>query len=168
MKTHQQNRDLWIRRPKWRLQKRRQQKRAFFSCKHRKRKRHLWISPLSRDFVVFPLVFITNLLAVHQLNIFIILLMELYHSREQRIFMDYVSSSNGLVMRRPKKYYRQPLTRRFWIKPGRTQAWWDSFGNNVVPLEEWKENFRMSRATFLCVKCWGRMLNITQPEWKIL
>ena len=42
-----------------------------------------------------------------------------------------------------------PAKRRFWTRPGRTSAWWDNFASqNVVP-EEWKENFRMSRDTFL-------------------
>ena len=38
--------------------------------------------------------------------------------------------------------------RRWWVKPGRTQAWWDGFVKNIVPLEEWKDKFRMSRAPF--------------------
>ena len=47
-----------------------------------------------------------------------------------------------------KKLCRQPRARRSWIKPGRTQAWWNSFANNIVPSEKWKDNFRIPRATF--------------------
>ena len=39
--------------------------------------------------------------------------------------------------------------RRFLIRPGRTHAWWDSFVSNVIAPEEWVENFRMSRDSFL-------------------
>ena len=35
--------------------------------------------------------------------------------------------------------------RRFWIRPGRTSAWWDGFVSEIVLPEEWRENFRMSR-----------------------
>lgn len=59
----------------------------------------------------------------------------------------HVSSSSRLVTSRPRKY-RQQRPRWFWIEPGRTQSWWDSFANNVVPPEEWKENFKVSRTTF--------------------
>ena len=50
-----------------------------------------------------------------------------------------------------KKHHQQTHARRFCIKPGRAQAWWDSFANNIVPSEEWKDNFRMSKATFYSV-----------------
>ena len=43
---------------------------------------------------------------------------------------------------------RAPVVRRFWTRPGRTSAWWDNFASQTVE-EEWKENFRMSRPTFL-------------------
>ena len=50
--------------------------------------------------------------------------------------------------------YRAP--RRFWIKPGRSRPWLDNFvaNNIIVPMEEWRENFRMSRRYFysLCEK----------------
>ena len=35
------------------------------------------------------------------------------------------------------------------------QSWWDSFSNNVAPPEEWRENFRMSRATFFSL--WDKL-----------
>ena len=34
-------------------------------------------------------------------------------------------------------------------RPGRTSAWWDNFVAEEVTPEEWRENFRMSRNTFL-------------------
>ena len=39
--------------------------------------------------------------------------------------------------------------RRFWVRPGRTQLWWKNFLNNVVVDEEWKENLRMTKRTFM-------------------
>ncbi|TKS67847.1 hypothetical protein D9C73_000829 [Collichthys lucidus] len=38
---------------------------------------------------------------------------------------------------------------RFWVRPGWTAVWWDHFENEVVVLEEWHENFRMSRSSLL-------------------
>lgn len=49
--------------------------------------------------------------------------------------------SGGKIMKQ-KSYRRQ---RRFWIKPGRTSAWWDNFVNcSVMP----EDNFRMSKSSF--------------------
>ena len=38
--------------------------------------------------------------------------------------------------------------RRFWRRPGRTNAWWQNFLNNCVVPEEWYENFRMTQHSF--------------------
>ncbi len=45
----------------------------------------------------------------------------------------------------PKKKRKR---RRFWVRPGRTSAWWDNFLNGSMLEEEWRENFRMSRKSF--------------------
>ena len=34
---------------------------------------------------------------------------------------------------------------RYWIRPGRSDTWWEHFLSNDVVNEEWNENFRMSR-----------------------
>ncbi|KAG1925610.1 protein ALP1-like [Pimephales promelas] len=52
---------------------------------------------------------------------------------------------NSRVQRRYQPY----MERRFWVKPGRTSAWWDNFKNQVVVPKEWCENFRMSRAALI-------------------
>ena len=44
---------------------------------------------------------------------------------------------------------RLARAKRFWIRPGRTSAWWGNFVSQTVVPEEWKENFRMSRPSLL-------------------
>ena len=34
-------------------------------------------------------------------------------------------------------------------RPGGSSVWWDNLMNNVTVASEWKENFRMSKTTFL-------------------
>ena len=46
------------------------------------------------------------------------------------------------------KARKERRQRRFWIRPGRTSAWWDNFVSDVVVEEEWRENFRMSKQNF--------------------
>ena len=38
-----------------------------------------------------------------------------------------------------------------WIRPGRTNGWWLGFHQNRVAPSEWKENFRVSRESFLAL-----------------
>ena len=52
---------------------------------------------------------------------------------------------NGIKHRRTMKRRRH---RRFWVRPGRTAAWWDNFVTGIIIEEEWKENFRMCRTNF--------------------
>ncbi|XP_060781021.1 putative nuclease HARBI1 [Neoarius graeffei] len=47
-------------------------------------------------------------------------------------------------------WQRKPyMERRFWVRPGRSSAWWDNFVDQVVVAEEWYENFRMSRSALI-------------------
>ncbi len=52
---------------------------------------------------------------------------------------------NVAVKRLNKRRKARP--RRFWVRPGRTNAWWSGFVNQIVVSEEWRENFRMSRVS---------------------
>ena len=47
-----------------------------------------------------------------------------------------------------KKRIRRAGERRYWIRPGRTNLLLENFLSNRIAEEEWKENFRMSRASF--------------------
>ena len=55
--------------------------------------------------------------------------------------------SDGRIERQRqfKRLGGQSRLLRFWVRPGRTSAWWDNFLNQIVIEEEWRENFRMSR-----------------------
>ena len=85
-----------------------------------------------------------NLLALYQVYLVLVLSLKLAHARTT-LWVQYLESTQ-FVMRRPRRHRRRE--RRFWIKPGRTSMWWDNFINDVVPPEEWRENFRMSRSSF--------------------
>ena len=64
--------------------------------------------------------------------------------RQRHLILSQLADSGGRKC--PK---RSRKTRRFWVRPGRTAAWWDNFMNGTVLEEEWKENFRLSRASFI-------------------
>src|SRR4029434_6815102 len=50
----------------------------------------------------------------------------------------------------PKTYIAcQRRRRRFWIRPGRTAVWWENSEKEVVLLDKWHKNFRMSRSSLL-------------------
>ena len=48
-----------------------------------------------------------------------------------------------------KKRRRIRQIRRMWVRPGRTNIWWENFINDKVVDDEWKENFRMSKPNFM-------------------
>ena len=70
--------------------------------------------------------------------------------------------SNAIMAMLAKKrtYLRQKLVRRklrflnrrprsCWVKPGRTDLWWESIRTGVAPEECLKKNFRMPRDSFI-------------------
>ena len=67
---------------------------------------------------------------------------------------------NGHKHRRRTINARRP--RRFWMRPGRTTAWWDHFVAGVVVEEQCKENFRMSKTRFLHLS--GELCECIQKE----
>ena len=40
-----------------------------------------------------------------------------------------------------KRLKRQPRPRRFWVRPGRTSAWWDNFVSQTVVEEDGAKTF---------------------------
>ena len=44
---------------------------------------------------------------------------------------------------------RQGRIRERWVRPGRSKVWWNNFLNDVVVPSERRENFRVSKETFM-------------------
>ena len=98
--------------------------------------------------LVAILILVANLIAVLEANLLLLVVTQIHYSREVNACWEMIGTSSWQVLRRPRlRSLRGP--RRYWIRPGRTRAWWDNFITNVVVPEDWKENFRMSRVTFL-------------------
>ena len=67
--------------------------------------------------------------------------------RKRKLLSQGILTSATFLHRRRRWQDRRP--RRFWVRPGRTSAWWDNMLDNVTVASEWKENFRMSHSTFM-------------------
>ena len=91
---------------------------------------------------------ISSLIACVQVN-FAMLTVHLNYVKERANIFKLLSLSDGRIgrQRQLKRLGRQPRPRRFWVRPGRTSAWWDNFVGEIVIQEEWRENFRMSRSS---------------------
>ena len=76
-----------------------------------------------------------------------------YHRIRRRRLASIIEESShkieqiSKVLKVNKRRKRQD--RRFWVRPGRTSAWWRNFERDVVLPEEWRENFRMSKDSFM-------------------
>ena len=91
------------------------------------------------------LTLLANLIVCLQLNFALYNIMTSYR-RQIALLRSVVLFAPGPIRARNRLNCRP---RRFWIRPGRTSAWWENFVNEVVLPEEWKENFRMSRTSLL-------------------
>ena len=93
---------------------------------------------------------IPTIAALIQVNIVLILQTSAHYKRRTNELLNLLalvsltSSQKGAKKMRKK---RKP--KRFWTRPGRTGKWWQNFLDNVVILEEWIENFRLSKETFI-------------------
>ena len=92
------------------------------------------------------LTLLANLIVCLQLNFALYNIMMTSYRRQIALLRSVVLSAPGPIRARNRLNCRP---RRFWIRPGRTSAWWENFVNEVVLPEEWKENFRMSRTSLL-------------------
>ena len=95
-----------------------------------------------------PLVLISAISnAVLNLQLCIMNLTALNHRKRRRKRLQLLLMLKDLRKRTSGR--RFPRARLFWVRPGRCNEWWDNFITQRVTAEEWKENFRMNRETFL-------------------
>lgn len=92
---------------------------------------------------------LSSLIACLQLNVAMLNLNFNYLRRRLSIMRLLAISDSGIrrqrLLRRAGRQLARP--RRFWVRPGRTSAWWDNFVRGIMIEEEWRENFRMSRGS---------------------
>ena len=55
---------------------------------------------------------------------------------------------NAAVFLRTQKLRKVAVPRRFWVRPGKTNMWWQGFAQNIVTDEQWRDNFRMDNTSF--------------------
>ena len=103
---------------------------------------------MNRRIVTILLCFIANAIAAYQLNVIVLVFLWISRARTLQVWQE-LSTSRSIA--RPTRLRTLSRPRRFWIKPGRTSLWWDNFVCNIVPPEEWRDNFRMSRSSFFCL-----------------
>ena len=72
-----------------------------------------------------------------------------YHARWRRCVGILLMSENQVNRCSSICKSKTSKQRKQWIRPGRTSLWWDNFVNNTVVLDEWRENFRMSKESFM-------------------
>ena len=85
--------------------------------------------------------------AVLNLQLCIMNLTALNHRKRRRKRLQLLLMLKDLRKRTNGRTF--PRARLFWVRPGRCNEWWDNFITQRVTAEEWKENFRMNRETFL-------------------
>ena len=92
---------------------------------------------------------ISSLLACVQLNVALLNAEIRYARRRLNICKLFTLSTgqNGWRRQLLKRAGKRCRPLRFWVRPGRTSAWWDNFVHQIAIAEEWWENFRMSRGS---------------------
>ena len=93
-----------------------------------------------------PLVLISAISnAVLNLQLCIMNLTALNHRKRRRKQLQVLLMLKDLR----KRTNGRRFPRAFWVRPRRCNEWWGNFITQRVTTEEWKENFRMNRETFL-------------------
>ena len=104
-----------------------------------------------RRLVYWLLCIMNSLAAAAQLNYSLAVYYDRLFELEQEQLLSLVHRSTAHIQRIHKllKTSKKRKPRRCWEKPGRAGIWWDNFINNIVLPEEWVENFRMTKESFM-------------------
>ena len=102
--------------------------------------------------VVLLVASLASLTALLKLNMAIISLTKLAYRRRRNLLVNTMER-----MKRRRVFRSQTLLatknrrgrRSMWERPGRSKIWWNNFLNGIVVANEWRENFRMTRDTFM-------------------
>ena len=110
---------------------------------------------------------IPTIAALIQVNIVLILQTTAHYKRRTNELLNLLGSVSVTSSQKgAKKMRKKRKPKQFWTRPGRTGIWWQTFLDNGVILEEWIENFRLSKETItelcdelpICFLCFPRVL----------
>ena len=105
------------------------------------------MNPNSKQKIISTLLIVlSQLSAALLLNAQLASIVDRIHRKRRRnlvSLLDVAARVERIGSRQPGK------SRRFCVRPGRTSAWWDNCLLGIVVPEEWRENFRMSKESFM-------------------
>ena len=90
----------------------------------------------------------------------------MYKANQQEVLklLTVLNSKQWYALRKLKLLKRQRFERKsrsIWVKPGRTNLWWENVRNGVAHVDVWKKNFRLTRDLFY------ELLNKLEPHIRI-
>ena len=98
------------------------------------------------DLISTAIALILGLTGIIQINLMQMVQYTMIHRARRRREMGALLEVSYKINRKRKSVRNQ---RRFWVRPGRTSLWWDNFMTGTMIDEEWRENFRMSKESFM-------------------
>ena len=102
--------------------------------------------------IALLLASLASLTALLKLNMAIICSAKLSYQRRRNQLLNMLQKKRRRGIRRVQALCAMKNMNgrsRVWQRPGRTKVWWNSFLNATVVTNEWRENFRMTRNTFM-------------------
>ena len=81
----------------------------------------------------------------------ILFLCTAYIKTQTVTFATSLTCKKRFILRKMKQVRARQLRKKHrscWFREGRTDQWWDNMMKNILPEEQWKKNFRMSRLSF--------------------
>ena len=88
--------------------------------------------------------------AINLSNSFTNLMLSKLVSRRNDLARLSVLENSAITHCHHKSFKKRPRKKkRFWIKPGPTDLWWRNMKEDRSLEEDWKMNFRMSKAVFV-------------------
>ena len=95
---------------------------------------------------------LVSLTALLKLNMAIISLTKLAYRRRRNFLVTTMERKKRRGVFRIQTFLATKSRRgqrSMWERPGRSKVWWNNFLNGIVVASEWRENFRMTRDTFM-------------------
>ena len=114
-------------------------------------------------------LFTSLLLQLHGL-IYVFALLKKF--RDDKLLI-YYATKRTILQRKLRHIQMRKMSRKrrtVWVNDGRTEAWWLNMIKGILPEDDWKRNFRMTREKFclLCEQLRPYLLPGKTPNYRLL